>query len=339
MPKPLPTILAIETSCDETAAAVLDKGQIASNVVATQIIHTQYGGVVPELASRAHQQQLVPVVERATQTAATTVTDLDAIAFTQGPGLLGSLLVGASFAKAMAFALDIPLIAVHHMRAHILANFIEKPYPTFPLLGLTASGGHTQLVLAKDYLHMEVIGTTQDDAVGEAFDKIGKLMGLPYPAGPHIDRCAQQGDAQRFQFAATHMPALDFSFSGIKTAFLYFLTAQQKRDPDFVTKNRNDLCASIQYTLIKMLLEKLKAAVAQTGIQTIALAGGVAANSGLRSQLERLGTQHGWNVFVPQQAYCTDNAAMIAITAYHQYVAADFSPLKVTVQPSMPLSP
>lgn len=330
-----PVILAIETSCDETAAAVIRHDKIASNVVATQGVHAQYGGIVPELASRAHQQHLIPVVKRAMLEANITPSELDAVAFTQGPGLLGALLVGTSFAKSVAFALNIPLIAVHHMRAHILANFIEAPCPTFPLLGLTASGGHTQLVLVQNHLCMEVIGATQDDAIGEAFDKIGKLMGLPYPAGQLIDQYAQQGDPQCFQFPSTNVAHLNFSFSGIKTAFLYFLKEQQKKDAQFVEKHRNDLCASIQATLISMLLQKLKDAVAQTGIKTIAVAGGVAANSGLRRKLKQLAEQEGWEVFIPQLAYCTDNAAMIAITAYYQYLVSDFCDLNVTARPRM----
>lgn len=337
MRKSNPVILAIETSCDETAAAVISNGKIASNVVATQAVHAQYGGIVPELASRAHQQHLVPVVRQAMQQANSAQAELDAVAFTQGPGLLGALLVGTAFAKSVAFALDIPLIAIHHMRAHILANFIDEPYPTFPLLGLTASGGHTQIVLVKDHLRMEVIGTTQDDAIGEAFDKIGKLMDLPYPAGPLIDQYAQKGDPQCFQFPSTNVPHLHFSFSGIKTAFLYFLREQQKKDAQFVAKHRDDLCASIQATLISMLLQKLKDAIAQTGIKIVAVAGGVAANSGLRSQLKQLAEQEGWEVFIPQLAYCTDNAAMIAITAYYQYLAGDFCNLRVTARPRMSL--
>lgn len=337
MQKDVPVILAVETSCDETAAAVICNGKIASNIVATQAVHAQYGGIVPELASRAHQQHLIPVVRQAMQEANITPSRLDAVAFTQGPGLLGALLVGTSFAKSVAFALDIPLIAVHHMRAHILANFIEEPYPTFPLLGLTASGGHTQLVLVKSPLCMEVIGETQDDAIGEAFDKIGKLMDLPYPAGPLVDQYAQQGDPHCFQFPSTNIPHLNFSFSGIKTAFLYFLRKHQQKDAQFVTKYRNDLCASIQATLINMLLEKLKDAVAQTGIKTIAVAGGVAANSCLRDQLRQLAAQANWEVFIPQRSYCTDNAAMIAITAHYQYLAGAFCDLKVTARPRMPL--
>lgn len=337
MRKNNPVILAIETSCDETAAAVIHNGKIASNLVATQAVHAQYGGVVPELASRAHQQHIIPVVEQALQQAAITPTELDAVAFTQGPGLLGALLVGASFAKSMAFALNIPLIAVHHMRAHILANFIEEPAPTFPFLCLTVSGGHTQLVLVKSPLQVEVIGTTQDDAVGEAFDKIGKLMGLPYPAGPLIDQYAQNGDPQRFQFPTTSMPALDFSFSGIKTAFLYFMQKNQEKDANFVARHRDDICASIQNTLVDMLVEKLRKAVDQTGIKAIALAGGVAANSGLRSKLQQLAEKEGWGLSIPKLAYCTDNAAMVAMAAHYQYLAGEFGNLNVMAKPRMPL--
>lgn len=330
-----PVILAIETSCDETAAAVIRNGKIASNLVATQAIHTQYGGVVPELASRAHQQHIIPVVEQALQQATITPVGLDGVAFTQGPGLLGALLVGASFAKSMAFALNIPLIAVHHMRAHILANFIEEPSPTFPFLCLTVSGGHTQLVLVKAPLQMEVIGITQDDAVGEAFDKIGKLMGLPYPAGPLIDQYAQNGDPQRFQFPATTMPQLDFSFSGIKTAFLHFMRKNQEKDANFVAKHRDDICASIQSTLVNMLLEKLQKAMTQIGTKTVAIAGGVAANSGLRGRLQQLAVQKNWELFIPQLAYCTDNAAMVAIAAHYQYLAEEYSDLSVIAKPRM----
>ena len=329
--------MAIETSCDETAAAVICNGKIASNLVATQAVHAQYGGIVPELASRAHQQHIIPVVKQAMQVANITPAALDGVAFTQGPGLLGALLVGTSLAKSIAFALDIPLIAVHHMRAHILANFIEEPYPKFPLLCLTVSGGHTQLVLVKDHLQMEVIGATQDDAVGEAFDKMGKLMGFPYPGGPLIDQYAQKGDPHRFPFPSTAMPRLNFSFSGIKTAFLYFIRKNQEKDAKFVAKHRDDLCASIQATLIGMLLSKLKQAAVQTGVKTIALAGGVAANAGLRCALKRLATQEGWELFIPKLAYCTDNAAMIAIAAHYQYLAGDFCDLTVTAKPRMPL--
>ncbi len=330
-------ILAIETSCDETAAAISCQGKIVSNLVTSQAIHELYGGIVPELASRAHQQHIVPVVDKALQEAKITPSQLNAIAFTQGPGLLGSLLVGISFAKSMAFALDLPLIAVHHMRAHVLANFIEEPYPTFPFLGLTLSGGHTQLLLVKDHLNMELLGQTQDDAIGEAFDKIAKLMDFPYPGGPLIDRYAQQGDPYRFQFPPTSMPNLDFSFSGIKTAFLYFLQANKQKDPHFVANNRADLCASVQHTLIQMVLQKLKKAVAQTGLTRIALAGGVAANQGLRKQLQELASRENWQIFMPDLAYCTDNAAMIAITAHYQYLHHQCANLNTTALPRMSL--
>lgn len=333
-----PTILAIESSCDDTAAAVICQGKIVSNVVATQSVHAAYGGVVPELASRAHQQHIVPTVDRALREAQVTPDMLHAVAFTQGPGLLGSLLVGASFAKSMAWALGIPLVGVHHMQAHVLANFIEPPVPTaFPLLCLNVSGGHTQLVLAQSYLDMQVLGQTQDDAMGEAFDKIGKCMGFPYPAGPHIDRHAQHGDPLRFAFPRTHMPQLDFSFSGIKTAFLYLLQKHTAHDPDFVAKHRDDLCASIQATLIDMVLHKLELAVTQTGVSTIALAGGVAANSGLRQRLAQRAQEQGWAVFVPALSYCTDNAAMVAMAAHHRYLAGDFCGLDAMPKPRWPL--
>ena len=332
-----PVILAIETSCDETAAAVIVNGVIESHVVATQRVHASYGGVVPELASRAHQNFLVPVVRQAMREAGQVPSVLDAVAFTQGPGLLGALLVGASFAKAMALALDIPLIGVHHIRAHVLVNLLEDPVPPFPFLGLVVSGGHTQLVHVKDHFHMELLGETQDDAIGEAFDKIGKLMGFPYPGGHLIDQHAQQGDPKRFQFPDTNVPHLNFSFSGVKTAFLYFLKKHQEKDDQFVIRHRADLCASIQATLIHMLLKKLKAAVMQTGIKTIAIAGGVAANTYLRRQLMQLSVQEGWEVSIPRLAYCTDNAAMVAITAHFKYLRGDFTDLKVAAMPRFPL--
>ncbi|MEL6539359.1 MAG: tRNA (adenosine(37)-N6)-threonylcarbamoyltransferase complex transferase subunit TsaD [Bacteroidota bacterium] len=335
-----PTILAIESSCDETAAAVVHCGEVVSNVVATQAVHSSYGGVVPELASRAHQQHVVPVVDQALQQAKVTLNMLNAVAFTRGPGLLGALLVGTSFAKSMALALGIPLIAVHHMHAHALANFIEPPVPSsFPFLCLNVSGGHTQLILAKDYLDMQVLGQTQDDAIGEAFDKVGKCMGLPYPAGPLIDRYAQQGDPHRFTFPNTRMPRLDFSFSGIKTAFLYLLRKHIAQDASFVSKYRNDLCASIQSALVNMVLEKLKLAAEQTGIHTITLAGGVAANSGLRQQLRRLAKAEGWEVFIPALEFCTDNAAMVAMAAHYQYLAKDFCSLDTMPKPRWPINP
>ncbi|MFN4144470.1 MAG: tRNA (adenosine(37)-N6)-threonylcarbamoyltransferase complex transferase subunit TsaD [Runella sp.] len=331
----MPAILAIESSCDETSAAVIFNGQVRSNIVASQAIHQKYGGVVPELASRAHQQHIVLVVEQALQEAKISKKDLNAIAFTRGPGLLGALLVGASFAKAMALGLEIPLIEVHHMQAHVLAHFIEPPMPSFPFLCLTVSGGHTQIVLVRDYLDMEVIGQTQDDAVGEAFDKTAKLLGLPYPGGPLIDRYAQHGNPLAFTFPLSEMPDLDFSFSGIKTSILYFLQAQQQQNPDFVAQNLPDICASVQHTLIKMLLQKLRKAARQTGIKEIAIAGGVSANSGLRKTLQETGTQEQWKVYVPRFEYCTDNAAMIAMAAHFKYEKGDFAPQTVSPMPRM----
>ena len=328
-------ILAIESSCDETSAAVSQDGRVLSNIVATQSVHEHYGGVVPELASRAHQQQIVPVVHQALHQANITKTMLSAVAYTQGPGLLGALLVGASFAKSLAWGLSVPLISVNHMRAHILAHFIDEPYPTFPFLCLTVSGGHTQLVRVDNYQGMEVIGQTQDDAVGEAFDKIAKLLGLPYPGGPHIDRWAQRGNPNVFAFSETHMPDLDYSFSGIKTGFLNFLHRNRQRDPNFVSNHLADICASIQRTLIDMLLHKLVVATEQTGIRHIAIAGGVSANTGLRSAIAALAKERGWVTHVPAFEYCTDNAAMIATAAYYQYLAKDFSDLRTSPNPRL----
>ena len=336
-------ILAIESSCDETSAAVIENGRMLSNIVATQSVHEHYGGVVPELASRAHQQHIVPVVDQALRAANITKTMLSAVAYTRGPGLLGALLVGASFAKSLAWGLSsgkhcVPLISVNHMRAHVLAHFIDLPHPTFPFLCLTVSGGHTQLLRVNDYLGMQVIGQTQDDAVGEAFDKAAKLLGLPYPGGPHVDRWAQQGNPQAFTFPETQMPALDFSFSGIKTGFLNFLNQQKQRDPNFVTDNLADICASLQQALIDMLLDKLILAVDQTAIQQVAIAGGVSANTGLRKALEEVSEQKGWTIHVPRFEYCTDNAAMIAMAAHYQYLAQDFSDLRVSPNPRLKIT-
>ncbi|SDX94738.1 tRNA (adenosine(37)-N6)-threonylcarbamoyltransferase complex transferase subunit TsaD [Hymenobacter psychrophilus] len=331
------TILAIESSCDDTSAAVLIDGQMRSNVVATQRVHEQYGGVVPELASRAHQQHLVPVVAAALQQAGITKADLDAVAFTQGPGLLGSLLVGGMFAKTLALALGKPLIAVNHMRAHILAHFIEEPRPAFPFLCLTVSGGHTQLVVVRGALDMEIIGQTIDDAAGEAFDKTAKLLGLPYPGGPHLDKLARQGDPLRFPFPVGAMPGYDFSFSGLKTAVLYFVKKQTAQNPDFVQQNLADLCASIQHTIIQTLLRQLRRAATDQGLTQIALAGGVAANSGLRQALQDEAAAQGWQVFIPAFQYCTDNAAMIARTAQFQYEAGDFATQLVSPDPRLKL--
>src|SRR5689334_12347170 len=287
-------ILAIESSCDETSASVIVNGKVLNNIIATQAMHQKYGGVVPELASRAHQQNIVAVIKEAMDDARILPTDLDAIAFTRGPGLLGSLLVGTSFAKGLALALDKPLIEVNHMQAHVLAHFIDDPRPDFPFLCLTVSGGHTQIVLVRDYQDMEVIGQTQDDAVGEAFDKAAKIMGLPYPGGPLIDKYAKLGDPKAFRFSETSMPGLDFSFSGIKTAFLYFIRDEKAKNPAFVEERMNDICASIQGHLVKMLLSRVEQAASQTGIKQIAIAGGVSANSGLRENLKQLGVQKGW---------------------------------------------
>jgi len=330
-------LLAIESSCDETSAAVCVNGKIQSNVVSTQLVHEQYGGVVPELASRAHQQRIVPVVERALRTANIQKNALSAVAFTRGPGLLGSLLVGASFAKALALALDVPLIEVNHMQAHVLAHFIDDPKPAFPFLCLTVSGGHTQLVRVRDYLDLEVIGQTQDDAVGEAFDKTAKLLGLPYPGGPLIDRYAREGNPLAFSFPQTEMPGLDYSFSGIKTAFLYFLRDRTRENPRFIEENLPDICASVQHTLVQMLLTKLRRAARETGIREIALAGGVSANSGLRQALTELGRKEGWNVYIPAFEYCTDNAAMIAIAAHYKYLRGEFTSQEVSPLPRMEL--
>lgn len=323
-------ILAIESSCDETSAAVCRNGKILSNFIANQTVHGQYGGVVPELASRAHLQNIVPVVDAALQQAGVTLNDLDAFAFTQSPGLIGSLLVGSQFAKSLALVFSKPLIAVHHMQAHVLANLIAGPKPLFPFLCLTVSGGHTQIVRAHSPVHLEVIGETLDDAAGEAFDKSAKMLGLPYPGGPLIDKHAKSGDPARFQFAEPQVEGLAFSFSGVKTSVLYFLQKEIKNNPRFIQDNLADLCASIQKTIVSILLNKLKKAVAQTGIKTVCLAGGVSANSGLRAAFEALGNNENWRTFVPEFQYCTDNAAMIAITAYYKYLSGDFAPLTAT---------
>ncbi|HLP34036.1 MAG TPA: tRNA (adenosine(37)-N6)-threonylcarbamoyltransferase complex transferase subunit TsaD [Bacteroidia bacterium] len=322
-------ILAIESSCDDTAAAVLHNGKILANVVAGQEVHRLYGGVVPELASRAHQQNIVPVVDVALQKAGIQKSQLSAIAFTRGPGLLGSLLVGVSFAKAMALALNIPLIEVHHMQAHVLAHFIDEPVPPFPYLCLTVSGGHTQIVRVNSATDMQVLGETIDDAAGEAFDKIAKVMGLPYPGGPLIDQHAQHGNPLAFEFPVSRMPEYDYSFSGLKTAVLYFL---QKQPQGFIEQHLADLCASVQYTIIKQLMLKLKKAVKDTGITHVAIAGGVSANSGLRTALQQEGNTLGWTVYIPAFQYCTDNAGMIAMAAYFKYIANDFA--EQTVAPS-----
>lgn len=324
------SILAIESSCDETSASVCINGKILSNITANQKVHEQYGGVVPELASRAHMQNIIPVVDAALSTANYKLSIIDAIAFTQSPGLIGSLLVGAQFAKSLALSLNKPLIAVHHMQAHVLANLIADPKPTFPFLCLTVSGGHTQIVIAHSPLQLEIIGETIDDAAGEAFDKTAKMLGLPYPGGPLIDKYAQQGNYEAFKFAEPQIAGLNFSFSGLKTSVLYFLQNELKKDENFVQKNLNDLCASVQHTIINILMKKLKKATVQTNIKQVCIAGGVSANSGLRNALKEYGLKYNWQTFIPAFEYCTDNAAMIAITAYYKYLAKDFTDLSIS---------
>jgi N6-L-threonylcarbamoyladenine synthase len=324
------TILAIESSCDETSASVCVDGRILSNHIANQTVHEQYGGVVPELASRAHMQNIVPVVDVAMKNAGCELASLDAIAFTQAPGLIGSLLVGAQFAKSLSLALNKPLIAVHHMQAHVMANLIDDPRPSFPFLCLTVSGGHTQIVRANSPYDLQVIGETIDDAAGEAFDKTAKLLGLPYPGGPLVDKYAQQGNASAFKFAEPQIPGLDFSFSGLKTSVLYFLQARLKEDEHFVEKHLNDLCASVQATIVTILMKKLKKAVLQTGIKNVCIAGGVSANSGLRNAMKEWGEKYHWQTYIPRFEYCTDNAAMIAITAYYKYLQNEFVGLDVS---------
>ena len=325
-------ILGIESSCDDTSAAILCNDQILSNIVADQKIHTEYGGVVPELASRAHQQNIVPVVHQAIEKAGISKEQLSAVAFTRGPGLMGSLLVGTSFAKSLAYGLDIPLIDVNHMQAHILAHFIdEKDHkkPPFPFLAMTISGGHTQIVKVTNHFEMEVLGETIDDAVGEAYDKSGKVLGLGYPAGPEIDRRAQLGNPKAYQFTKPKVDGLNFSFSGLKTAILYFVQREVKANPNFVEENLNDICASIQYTIIGILMDKLKLAVKQTGIKHIAIGGGVSANSGIRKALKDAEQKFGWTTYIPKFEYTTDNAAMIAIVGYLKYLENDFSDFDV----------
>jgi N6-L-threonylcarbamoyladenine synthase len=336
-------ILAIESSCDETAASVCCDGRILSNVIASQSVHELYGGVVPELASRAHMEQILPVVDKAIKDAGVTLQDLDAIAFTQSPGLIGSLIVGTQFAKSLALALNKPLIAVHHMQAHVIANLIPEAKPDFPFLCLTVSGGHTQIVLCESHLQMKVLGETIDDAAGEAFDKSAKLLGLPYPGGPLIDRYAAEGNPDRFNFPEPKVSGLNFSFSGLKTSILYFLQnagkslvykekflATEDEKKKFIDANLSDICASIQKTIIQMLLNKLKIAAGETGVKNICLAGGVSANRGLRAAFQQMGAQEGWKTFIPSFEYCTDNAAMIAITAYYKYLAGEFAYMDVS---------
>lgn len=328
-------ILGIESSCDDTAAAVLHNGKILSNVVSTQEIHKKYGGVVPELASRAHQQNIVPVIHEALEQAQISKKDLTAIAFTRGPGLMGSLLVGTSFAKSLSLGLHIPLLDVNHMQAHILAHFIEEEgfeKPAFPFLALTISGGHTQIVKVSNYFEMEVIGQTLDDAVGEAFDKSAKILGLPYPGGPLVDKYARQGNPQAFPFPIPKVGDLDFSFSGLKTSILYFVQKEVRKNPDFVKENMEDICASIQHTIIKILMDKLKKAVKKTGITQIAIGGGVSANSGIRQTLKEAEEKYWWKTFIPKFEYTTDNAAMIAIAGHYKFLNRDFADMSITAK-------
>ncbi len=317
-------ILGIESSCDETSASICIDGEIKSNIIASQAIHAKYGGVVPELASRAHQQNIIPTVDQAIAAAKIHKNEIDAVAFTRGPGLLGALLVGTSFAKSFALAMNVPLIDVNHMQAHILAHFIDNPKPNFPFLCLTVSGGHTQIVLVKDYFEMELLGETLDDAAGEAFDKTAKILDLPYPGGPLIDKHAQNGNPDTFKLPEPQIPDLNFSFSGLKTAILYLVQAEVKKNPNFLNEQMDDLCASVQSRIVSILLNKLKKAAKQTGVKEIAIAGGVSANSGLRNGLIEMGKKYKWNVFIPKFEYCTDNAAMIAIAGYQKYLKQDF---------------
>ena len=328
-------ILGIESSCDDTSASITSNNKVLSNVIANQEVHAKYGGVVPELASRAHQQNIVPVVQQALEQANIRKEQLSAIAFTKGPGLMGSLLVGTSFAKSLAMGLDIPLIDVNHMQAHILAHFIDDgraKIPTFPFLCLTISGGHTQIVKVTDHFSMEILGETIDDAVGEAYDKSAKILGLPYPGGPLIDKYAQSGNPKAFVFSKPKVGDLDFSFSGLKTAILYFLQKQQKENPNFIKENLEDICASIQYTIIEILMDKLKNAVKKTKIKHVAIAGGVSANSEIRKRLENAEKHLGWTTYIPKFEYTTDNAAMIAITGYLKYLNNSYSDVSVTAK-------
>jgi N6-L-threonylcarbamoyladenine synthase len=320
------TILGIESSCDDTAAAIICDGKLISNIVSNQTVHKFYGGVVPELASRAHQQNIIPVVDKAIADARININEIKAVAFTKGPGLLGSLLVGTSFAKAFSLGLDIPLIEVNHMVAHIHAHFIKTEHaPNFPFLCLTVSGGHTQIILVNDYFEMTIIGETIDDAAGEAFDKAAKILGLPYPGGPLIDKNAAKGNSLKYKFTKPFVPDLNFSFSGLKTGFMNFINTESIKNSNFVEENVNDICASLQLVIIEILMEKLKKASEVTGIKRIAIAGGVSANSGLRNALSQAQNLYGWTIYIPPFEFCTDNAAMIAITGYFKYMEKDFS--------------
>jgi len=335
--KPL-IILGIESSCDETSASVCVNGEILSNITATQAIHEQYGGVIPEVASRIHQQNIIPVVDAALAKAKIRKNDITAVAFTQGPGLMGALLVGTSFAKAFALALGVPLIGINHMQAHILAHFIDEPKPSFPFICLTVSGGHTQIVLVKDYFEMEVLGETTDDAAGEAFDKTAKILGLPYPGGPLIDKYAQTGNPNRFTFTEPQIPQYNFSFSGLKTQILYFVQQHQKANPNFIAENLADICASIQNRIVSILINKLKKATIDYGITRISVAGGVSANSGLRIAIETLALENNWEFYLPAFQYCTDNAGMVAIAGFHKYHAGKFLSQSAVPLARMPIA-
>ena len=332
------TILGIETSCDETSASICINGKVINNEIATQAIHERYGGVVPELASREHQKNIVPIVQYVLKNAKISKNQLDAIAYTRGPGLLGALLVGSSFARSFAASLNIPVIPVHHMKAHVLAHFIEDPKPAFPFICLTVSGGHTQLLRVNNELEMTILGQTKDDAVGEAFDKSAKLLGLPYPGGPMIDQLADKGNPNKFSFGKTDVPGLDYSFSGIKTSVLYFLRKQLENNRKFIEENLNDLAASIQYSLIEMLMVKLRKASQQEKIDNIAIAGGVSANRQLRNTLQKEAKENGWDVFVPAFQYCTDNAGMISMTGHLLYEHQYFGEMSDSPLPRMPFS-
>lgn len=335
-------ILGIESSCDDTSAAILKDGVVLSNVIASQKVHEAYGGVVPELASRAHQQNIIPVVAQALKQAGVSADEINAVAFTRGPGLLGSLLVGTSFAKGFAISKQIPMIEVNHLQAHILANFIKEPgveshQPKFPFLTLLVSGGNSQIIIVRNYLDMEVIGQTIDDAAGEAYDKCAKVMGLSYPGGPIIDRLAKEGNPERFTFNKPNIPGLDYSFSGLKTSFLYFIRDEIKNDPDFIQHNLNDLCASLQKTIVDILMSKLKKAAKQTGIKQIAIGGGVSANSGLQKAVYDEGSRLGWEVFIPRLGFSLDNAGMVAVTGYYKYLASQFIGLEAPADARMSL--
>ncbi|GIJ93530.1 tRNA N6-adenosine threonylcarbamoyltransferase [Capnocytophaga stomatis] len=332
-------ILAIESSCDDTSAAVLENDKVLSNVVANQEVHKQYGGVVPELASRAHLQNIVPVVDNALKKSGISKEQISAIAFTRGPGLMGSLLVGTSFAKSLAMGLGVPLIEVNHMQAHILAHFIDEgnPKPEFPFLAMTISGGHTQIVKVNSFFSMEILGETLDDAVGEAFDKTAKILGLPYPGGPLIDKYAKDGNPKAFPFSKPQTEGLNFSFSGLKTAVLYFIQKKTQENPNFIAENLADICASVQHTIVEILMKKLQKAVKQTGIKQIAIGGGVSANSGIRNALLNLGEKHGWTTYIPKFQYCTDNAAMIGIVGYYKFLENQFTDQQTTAKARLSL--